>query len=183
MRDVDKPPTRDRILLATAELFRRQGYTGTGLKTVVADAQAPFGSLYHHFPGGKQQLAGEVVRASGAYFEALVLAVYDGQASTAESVRAVFAGAAAMLEETDYVDACPIATVALEVASTDEVLRRATAEVFTSWIDVLTERLDGDRERALGILSALEGAFVLSRALRTTEPVHAAGRLAVAGLE
>ena len=179
---MDKPPTRDRILFATAELFRRQGYTGTGLKTVVAQAGAPFGSLYHHFPGGKQQLGAEVVRASGAYFQALVLAVYDAQATTAASVWSVFAGAAETLEETDYVDACPIATVALEVASTDEVLRQATAEVFTSWTEVLTERLGNDRERALGILAALEGAFVLSRALRSTEPMYAAGRLAVAGL-
>jgi AcrR family transcriptional regulator len=179
---VDKPPTRDRILAATAELFRRQGYTGTGLKTVVAEADAPFGSLYHHFPGGKQQLAGEVIRSSGAYFQALVLAAYDARPSTAESVWSIFAGAAETLEETDYADACPIATVALEVASTDEVLRQATAEVFTAWSEALTERLDGDRDRALGILGALEGAFVLSRALRSTEPMYAAGRLAVAGL-
>lgn len=179
---MDKTPTRDRILFATAELFRRQGYSGTGLKAVVAEAEAPFGSLYHHFPGGKQQLAGEVVRASGAFFQALVLAVYDDQPTTAESVRAVFAGAAETLEATDYVDACPIATVALEVASTDELLRQATAEVFTAWTEALTERLDGDRGRALAILCALEGAFVLSRALRSTEPMHAAGRLAVAGL-
>jgi AcrR family transcriptional regulator len=179
---VDKTPTRDRILVATAELFRRQGYAGTGLKAVVAEAEAPFGSLYHHFPGGKQQLAGEVIRASGAFFQALVVAVYDAQTSTAESVRAVFAGAAETLEASDYVDACPIATVALEVASTDEVLRQATAEVFTAWTEALTERLDGDRDRALAILCALEGAFVLSRALRSTEPMYAAGRLAVARL-
>ena len=94
----------------------------------------------------------------------------------------MFAGAAETLEATDYVDACPIATVALEVASTDELLRQATAEVFTSWTEALTERLDGDRDRALAIICALEGAFVLSRALRSTEPMHAAGRLAVAGL-
>jgi hypothetical protein len=53
----------------------------------------------------------------------------------------------------------------------------------SSWSTTRTERLDDDRDRALGILSALEGAFVLSRALRSTEPMHAAGRLAVAGLE
>ena len=57
--DATATPTRERILYATAELFRRQGYSGTGLKQVVGEAQAPFGSLYHHFPGGKQQLAGE----------------------------------------------------------------------------------------------------------------------------
>jgi AcrR family transcriptional regulator len=176
---VATPPTRDRILTATAELFRRQGYTGTGLKAVVTEAKAPFGSLYHHFPGGKQQLAEEVVHASGAYFQALVTAVYDGRPDTAASVAAVFDGAAEALVATDYADACPIATVALEVASTDEVLRRATAEVFERWTVALTERL-GDRDRALAVIAALEGAFVLCRAARTTEPISAARDMAVA---
>ena len=108
--------------------------------------------------------------------------MYDEQATTADSVRAVFAGAAETLEATDYIDACPIATVALEVASTDDVLRQATADVFEEWATALTARLDGDRDRALAIICALEGAFVLSRALRSTEPMYAAGRLAVAGL-
>src|SRR3954451_12384798 len=131
--DATAIPTRERILYATAELFRRQGYAGTGLKQVVAGAGAPFGSLYHHFPGGKQQLGEEVIRAGGAFFQALVTAVYDAEATPEGSRREVFAGAAETLTATDFQDACPIATVALEVASTDEVLRRATAEVFEAW--------------------------------------------------
>lgn len=172
-------PTRERILYATAELLRRQGYSGTGLKQVVAEAAAPFGSLYHHFPGGKQQLADEVIRGAGAFFQALVTAVYDEEATPEASVRAVFEGAAETLAATDFEDACPIATVALEVASTDEVLRRATADVFEQWTVALTERL-GDRGHALAVISALEGAFVLSRARRTVEPMLAAGRMAAA---
>ena len=173
------PSTRDRILTATAELFRRQGYTATGLKAVVSEAHAPFGSLYHHFPGGKQQLATEVIHASGAYFQALVCAVYDEQSDTAASIEAVFAGAAEVLVDTDFRDACPITTVALEVASTDEVLRRATAEVFEAWTGALVERV-GDRDTALAVLAALEGAFVLCRATRSTAPMLAAGRMAAA---
>ena len=53
--------TRTRILDTTADLFRRHGYTGTGMKQIVQAANAPFGSLYHHFPGGKEQLAAEVI--------------------------------------------------------------------------------------------------------------------------
>jgi AcrR family transcriptional regulator len=174
------PKTRDRILFATAELFRRQGYNGTGLKQVVAEADAPFGSLYHHFPGGKVELAEEVIGSAGAFFQALVTAVYDEQTTTEAAVRAVFAGAAETLEATDYEDACPIATVALEVASTDERLRAATALVFERWTDALTDRLD-DRQKALAIIAALEGAFVLCRAGRSTEAMHAAGEMA-AGL-
>jgi AcrR family transcriptional regulator len=172
-------PTRERILYATAELFRRQGYSGTGLKQVVAEAQAPFGSLYHHFPGGKQQLADEVIRAGGAFFQALVTAVYDEESTAEASVRAVFRGAAETLAATDFQDACPITTVALEVASTNDDLRRATAEVFEQWTVALTERL-GDRGRALAVLAALEGAFVLCRAQRTVEPMLAAGKMAAA---
>ena len=174
-----KVPTRDRILFATAELFRRQGYNGTGLKQIVADADAPFGSLYHHFPGGKGELGEEVIEKAGAFFQALVTAVYDEEKTTEASVRAVFVGAAETLEATDYEDACPIATVALEVASTDDRLRAATATVFERWTEALAERI-GDRGRALAIIAALEGAFVLCRASRSTEAMHAAGAMAAA---
>lgn len=173
-------PTRERILLAAAELFRRQGYSGTGLKQVVVQAEAPFGSLYHHFPGGKQQLGAEVVVVGGAFFQALVTAVYDAEDDPAASVRAVFACAAETLTATDFQDACPIATIALEVASTDDVLRRATAGAFAAWTDALTERLGGDRAKALAVIAALEGAFVLCRAQRSTEPMRAAGEMAAA---
>lgn len=172
-------PTRERILYAAAALFRRQGYPGTGLNQVVAEARAPFGSLYHHFPGGKQQLAEEVIRAGGAFFQELVEAVYDAEAGTQAGVRAVFRGAAETLAASDFEDACPIATIALDVASTSEPLRRATAEVFEHWSRALTERL-GDREHALAVLAALEGAFVLCRAQRSTAPMHAAGEMAAA---
>ena len=174
-----KVPTRNRILFATAELFRRQGYNGTGLKQVVAEADAPFGSLYHHFPGGKAELGDEVIRKAGSFFQALVTAVYD-EAEPADAVRAVFKGAGETLEATDYEDACPIATVALEVASTDDRLRQATADVFEQWTAALTERL-GDRDQALAVIAALEGAFVLCRASRSTEAMEAAGEMA-AGL-
>jgi AcrR family transcriptional regulator len=175
-----KVPTRDRILLATAELFRRQGFNGTGLKQVVTEADAPFGSLYHHFPGGKVELGDEVIRKAGAFFQAMVTAVYDQVDGTAEdAIRACFKGAGETLEATDYQDACPIATVALEVAGTDDRLRRATAEVFEQWTVALTERL-GDRAQALAVIAALEGAFVLCRASRSTEPMAAAGEMAAA---
>ena len=67
--------TKDRILDATAALFMRYGYTGTGLKQIVADANAPFGSLYHHFPGGKQELGVDVIHRSGGLYGELVMGV------------------------------------------------------------------------------------------------------------
>ncbi|TDZ45058.1 TetR/AcrR family transcriptional regulator [Mycobacteroides franklinii] len=180
--------TRDRIVAATCELFRRQGMTGTGLKQIARSAGAPFGSIYHFFPGGKAQLADEAIRASGAMYRDLVLAIFDqGGPDLASTIRTAFAAAAENLIATDYADACPIATIALEVASTDDALRRATADVFTDWIEQGAERIAGSglppearRSVILGFITSLEGAFVLSRALRSPEPLLAAGETVAA---
>jgi AcrR family transcriptional regulator len=174
--------TKERIVDASAILFRRQGYAATGVKQIVAEAEAPFSSLYHFFPGGKDELAADTIRSSGAMFQALVEAVFDAAPDVLTGVHGCFEGAAETLLQTDYADACPIATVALEVASTNELLRQATAEVFDSWIAAATERFlaagiheTGARELAIATIISLEGAFILSRALRSTEPLAVAG--------
>ena len=69
--------TRERILESSAELFRRQGYVGTGVKQIVAEAGAPFGSLYHFFPGGKEELGAETIRRAGRLY-GLLLGEYAG---------------------------------------------------------------------------------------------------------
>ncbi len=175
--------TRERIVETSAELFRRQGFVGTGVKQIVAQASAPFGSLYHFFPGGKDELGAETIRWSGAIYGQLIDAFFVPGADPAAATRAFFAGAAQTLVETDYADACPIATVALEVSSTNEPMREACAEVFSGWIDSAAAVLRAAglgraraRSLAIAMLASLEGAFVLARALRSTEPVLAAGR-------
>jgi AcrR family transcriptional regulator len=176
------PSTRQRIVESSAELLRRQGYSATGVKQIATAARAPFGSIYHHFPGGKEQLGAEAVRTSGALYELLIPAVFDPAPDPVSAVRAFFAGAAEHLEETDFEDACPIATVALEVCSRSETMRRACAEVFESWIAAGLPRFTAAgldeataRRLVIGMISALEGAFVLARATRSTEALHIAG--------
>ena len=178
--------TRQRIVAAGAELIRHQGYAATGVKQIVAAARAPFGSVYHFFPGGKEELAAEAIGVSGALYLELLPAVFDPEPDLVTAVRSFFCGAAEHLRLTDYADACPIATVALEVSSSSDVLRVACAEVFDSWIDaaiprVVARGVDEAEARTLviGIIAALEGAFVLCRALRTTEALEVAEELAV----
>lgn len=174
----------------TAELFRRYGYTGTGLKQILAEANAPFGSLYHFFPDGKAQLGEEVVRRSGLMYQELVEAVFDQAPDVVTGTRDCFVGAAETLRLTDYADACPIETVALEVASTNDPLRRATADVFEGWIAAGAKRFAAAgipraqaRELAIAFICALEGAFVLCRAMRTTEPLAIAGEQMAGAVE
>jgi AcrR family transcriptional regulator len=179
--------TRERIVAASAELFRRQGYAGTGVKQIVTLAGAPFGSLYHFFPGGKEQLGEEVVRHTGALYLQLIETVFDGASDAATGVERFFAGAGAHLRETEWADASPIAALALEAASTSEPLRQATADVYETWIAALAARFaeggiapQRTRSLALIVLSALEGAFVLARATRSTSALESAGVAAAA---
>jgi AcrR family transcriptional regulator len=178
--------TRDRIIGAAAELFQRHGYNGTGLKQISQQSGAPFGSLYHFFPGGKDQLTAESLRWSGHGYQLLVEGVLDGAPDIVSGLRDCFAGAAEVLRQTDYADACPIETVALEVASTNEPLRLVTAEIFEAWIRSGAARFraaglapDAARRLSIATIAALEGAFVLSRAMKSTEPMEAAGRAVI----
>lgn len=181
--------TRDRIVDAGAELFLHQGYVGTGMKQIVARSGAPFGSVYHHFPGGKEELGVVAVHRAGAGYAARVGATMDEHDDVVEAVAAAFAGAADHLRASGWADACPIATVALEVAGTSEPLRQACAEVFETWFAGLAARFEAagiaaDRARPLAqvVLMLLEGGFLFGRTARSTEALDAAGPAAVAAV-
>lgn len=159
------------------------------MKQIVEDSGAPFGSIYHHFPGGKEELADETVRRGGEFFLALVEAYLAEHPDPATAIAEFFDGAAVTLERTGFADACPIATLALEVANTNERLRVTTAEVFDSWLAALSARLraagiDAGEADALATatLASLEGGFILCRAKRSTAPLAAARDFAVAAI-
>jgi AcrR family transcriptional regulator len=177
--------TPRRIVEATANLFQRHGYTGTGLKQISADSGVPFGSLYHFFPGGKEELAAQTLRWSAQRYAARVGEVLANGPSddVAAAVRHAFDQAAEDLVATDFVDACPIATVALEVASSNEPLRQVSAEIFEEWLQGLDAWFVAAgvpekkaREQSTLFLAALEGGFLLSRAARDPAPMRSLGR-------
>lgn len=177
--------TRDRIVETTTQLFRRQGYTATGVKQIVADAEAAFGSVYHFFPGGKAQLAAEVIQTSGARYGNLIDLIYGADPNAVSATRTFFREAARTMASEDFTDICPIATVALEVASTNEPLRLATSAVFDDWRERatrwftaagLTKR--GAADLAVTLIALVEGSFLLSRAGRNTRPLKVNGEAA-----
>ncbi|UNB50026.1 TetR/AcrR family transcriptional regulator [Mycolicibacterium sp. YH-1] len=175
--------TREAILTATAELMRHRGYGAVGMKDVVAAAGAPIGSLYHHFPGGKLQIAREALIDAGVAYGLLIPTLVDPHDDLGEAIDAVFVQAAEDMSTTGYANMCPVASVAAEIADTVEELRTASAGIFTAWLDGGTEYfvargLDRDvaRQVTVAVVSGLEGAFVLARTLRDTEPLLAVGR-------
>jgi TetR/AcrR family transcriptional repressor of lmrAB and yxaGH operons len=166
------------MVTTTAKLLRRQGYHGTGLNQIVAEAEAPKGSLYFHFPGGKEQLVAEAISASAAYLDAALLACERGTA--AESLDAYLAEAASVLDRTDFADGCPIATVVLEVGPTSTLIGNACADAVELLLTRVAGWLERDgfsataaRQRAQLVYAAMEGTLMFAKALRSVEPLTA----------
>ncbi len=184
MSDRAVSDTRARLLRAGERLFRTQGYAGAGLKELAQAAAAPWGSLYHFFPGGKAQLGVEVLRYAAEKYRRGLQAVFDRHPDPSEAVERIFLGEAAILENSDYRDGCPIASVTLDVASTNEELRAACAEAFDAWLSTIEQALaaagappDEAADLAVFVLASLEGAIVLSRAAKSPEPLRRSARI------
>ncbi|SFW62428.1 TetR/AcrR family transcriptional regulator [Amycolatopsis australiensis] len=177
---VRRTDTRQRMLDTAADLFHSQGYHATGLTQLTTAGGAPKGSLYFHFPGGKEQLAAEAVRLSsertGALLEAILRDAPDAPAAIDRAVGAL----ADFLTESDFQRGCPIATVALDAAAASEPIREACADGYSSWHGILaayfaTQRLSAEHadELATVVLAAIEGGLLLARTRRDVAPLRA----------
>ena len=169
--------SRERMVRAAVELFRERGYAATSFGDVLARSGAPRGSIYHHFPGGKEELAAEALRR---YTEASVRALRAAaeNASAAGTVRAFVTASREALVASDYRRGCPIAGVALDLMPADNALANHVTEAFARWREVLRGALErdgvpGKRAAALAslVVASAEGALLLGRADRSAAPV------------
>ncbi|MES2032826.1 MAG: TetR/AcrR family transcriptional regulator [Pseudomonadota bacterium] len=177
-----QPKHRNAIVQAAATLFRRSGYSATGLADIVARSGAPKGSLYHYFPRGKAQIGEAAVTAAGDLvrrtLERIAAEQPDARSVLAEYVRWL----GIWMAQSGWRDGCPITTVLLETASDDEAIRTAGREAFAGWAAVIARALvaDGATPARAAFLagfaiSALEGSLVQARVERSEAPILAAG--------
>jgi TetR/AcrR family transcriptional repressor of lmrAB and yxaGH operons len=173
--------SKGKTLAAAARLFRRQGYHGTALHDILAAGGSPRGSLYFHFPKGKEEigeaaltLAGEAVR------QAIAHAAQTSETAEIFLTR-IARGMASDLEKSNFSEGCPIATAALETAAQSDVLGAATRNAFKTWENEIKGGLErfgmisGEAELvATLVLSQLEGALLLARTYRSLEPMQRA---------
>lgn len=171
------PDSRQRLIDATGRLLRIQGYHATGLNQIVEESEAPKGSLYHYFPEGKEQLAGEALREAGVDLQAKfrdALALEPGAA-----LDYLIETSIEELVRSDYRDGCPIATVALETNSTSPYLRAVCCGVLDHALQsvqraFMRRGLPADEAEALAltVFATFEGALLLSKVRRSPEPLR-----------
>ncbi|MGW7576735.1 TetR/AcrR family transcriptional regulator [Streptomyces sp. NPDC054765] len=175
--------TDERIALAMAELLRKQGYSATSINQLARAAGAPTGSIYHHFKGGKREVAAAALRQSGAAYLQLLPLLLTPHDDLALGIEAFFGAAAEDMQNTGWANMCPVGTVTGEIADTEPALREVAAEVMGTWVDegsryLATRGLSDTDSRTVifAVLTAIEGAFLLARGLHSAEPFLAAGR-------
>lgn len=186
---VRRSDTRQRMLDTAAGLFHAQGYHATGLNQLVTAGRAPKGSLYFHFPGGKEQLAAEAIHLSAARLRDVLSELVADAPDAATAIGCIVDALAASLSTSDFQLGCPLATVALEAAD-NPAIREACSEGYASWCtliaDFLTRQgLPDERaaELATVVLAGLEGGLLLARTLHDVAPLHAVGAHLRATLE
>ncbi|SDD28628.1 TetR/AcrR family transcriptional regulator [Actinokineospora iranica] len=173
--------TRERTLRTAAHLFRAQGYHGTGVNQVLTEGDLPKGSLYFHFPGGKEQLASEAVELVGGELRSWIEAILADAPDLPTGVITITESMAEHLAASDYRNGCPVGTLA-QAANDVEGLRAACADMFASWHTVIRDQLTqhGFTEAdhlATTLIAAIEGAQLLARNQRDTAPLHAVGAM------
>jgi len=154
---------------------------GIGMKDIATRGEAPMGSVYHHFPGGKTQLVSEALVIHAGKSRALLESFFDGKRTATAAIRLLFNTAAEGFERAGANKGCAIGAVTLDVTSTDESLRHICAATFDSWAGIIAGHLpwsDAQSRHSFAnlIVITLEGAFVLGRARRSGTPFREAGR-------
>ena len=174
--------TRRRMIESAARLFQRHGYHGVSWRGLVEAAGTPWGSISHHFPGGKEELGVAAIDLGADFLATVIEQCFAKNGSADAAVREWFRVTADFVRDSDFRAGCPVAIVALETAPQLPALADASRRAFERWEQLLVGELVSAkvpvvraREVAGLVLTLLEGALLLARVHASTDPLQRAG--------
>jgi TetR/AcrR family transcriptional regulator, lmrAB and yxaGH operons repressor len=182
--------TKSRMISAAIGLLQRHGLAAMAFTDVLAESGAARGAIYHHFPGGKQQLALEAARRNAEDVRGHLHAL---RAHTPREVVEAFLGSVRpVVQASAGGGGCAVAAVTVDggaaIADQDS-LRNVAAEAFTGWVGELTEKLahagmssSQAADLATLMIVALEGAHILCRAAGSIAPFDRAAAALLSAL-
>jgi AcrR family transcriptional regulator len=169
--------TRTNMLISAAEVLRERGAAGVTIDEVLARSGAPRGSVYYHFPEGRNQILTEALQYAG---EAITEVIDEAAAKGGlYLVRQFVEFWEDLLVESDFTAGCPVVAAAIGSADEEPQLTTVAGGIFSHWRDALTRAFvsDGFDEPCAASLSimciaSLEGAVVLCRSTRSVGPLR-----------
>lgn len=180
-------PKREQIIQTTCQLIEIQGYHATGINQILAESEAPKGSLYYYFPEGKDELVEEAIDYTGQIIAGRLQEGMDAHENAATAVPVFLRQLAHYVHKSGYQAGGPITAVAMEAASTNERLNTACQRAYQQWQRVIEKKLLADeyptaraQQLASVTIALIEGAIILSRTERTVTPLlNAAAELEI----
>lgn len=175
-------PPRERMVRGAAELIRRKGVSGTGMREIVTEAEAPRGSLQHYFPGGKEELVSDALLWAGDVAARRVRRCLSALQPRTPGVllACIVDDWRRDLTSEQFLAGCPLAAAAADLAATSKQLRQVLRRAFDGWTEPLSEGLaelgvppERAETLALVTIAALEGAIILARIRRDLTPFDA----------
>lgn len=172
--------SRERMLEATIELLRGGGLSAAGINDIVRASAAPKGSVYHHFPGGKLQIAGEALEAYAERVRVFIGQALASRETAPDKVRALFDAFARRVAEGGFLSSCAVGTVSLDLDEATAPLRAVLADATARWQAEIASHFDlGSHARTQAfaglLLTAIEGGYVRCRAEASARPLREAG--------
>ena len=168
--------TRQRMLTSAVELLRERGAAGVTIDAILSRSNAPRGSVYYHFPGGRNQIMSESLGMAGDLITSIINdSAEKGPLATLHTFGRFWTH---VLRDSDYAAGCPIVAAAVGGSPEDQHLAPQVASIFTDWHEALRRALENDgvaparaARLARTSVAAIEGAVILARSARSTEPV------------
>ncbi|WHY77827.1 TetR/AcrR family transcriptional regulator [Neobacillus sp. WH10] len=175
----EKQNSKDKLIKTASRLFQLQGYHATGLNQITKESGAPKGSLYYHFPEGKEQLAIESVQLTKKFVSEQIFNSLNKTPDPVKAIQNLIEEMAEHFQKKGRKGGVPIASVALETALISEPLREACQSAYTNFQAIFTQKLvqsgfEEKRAKDLGVVinSMIEGAFLISFTTGNSEPLH-----------
>lgn len=170
--------TKQRMNDAAVALLREHGAAGVTVEAVLARSGAPRGSVYHHFPGGRDELLLTAARQSGEFITSLVAGMIEARHDTREVIADFIEFWKNWIVEDGFTAGCPIVALALDERPDTPAAHALVEDTFAHWRGLLRGQLRRDgvsparsRQLATVIVASIEGAIVLARAQRSATPL------------
>lgn len=176
--------TRERMIATALRMFQEHGYHGVSWRNLVSEAGTPWGSIAHHFPGGKLELAVAVVESGGKAVNDLICHCIAKEPSIDKVIVAWFGHTARHMEQSGFQLGCPVASIAGSIAPEIPAIIEASSKAFKTWETTLAnsfnQSLTKTRARKLSanIVTLLEGGIVHARIRKSKTPLEEAAKIA-----
>ena len=175
--------TREKMIEATGHLLQRHGHHGTALADILHASTAPRGSLYFHFPGGKDELVAEATRDGIAAVTENLQEGLSGDVTPGRAVRRLLKAAAVALQQSDFRFGSPAAPIVLDGLEVRSEISHLVRAAYATWIGLfeaafIASGIAPNRAKALALIveASFEGLLIICRAERNIEPMLTAAR-------